>query len=226
MAAKLHEKVNRYLASKNVKIESTENNLISVFDYLWNDNQVHKILNIDSEEQQISSKNEQKSTHFKSEGNRFYQEKNFTKALLSYNFAILTAPLKSHENVLAFSFANRSAVLYELGQYEFAIEDIDRAIKYGYPNDKRDKLTERKVKCSNKVEEISKSKTDKKKLETIPKGKKDSTLLYRGLETSPITKLIKDCKGSSFLSNALTKATSRDKGRHLIAARDIKPGSQ
>ncbi|KAG0728945.1 SET and MYND domain-containing protein 4 [Chionoecetes opilio] len=53
---------------------------------------------------------------------------------------------QSHRS-LALSYANRSAVLFELGQYEKCIGDIDRALLHGYPRILYSKLAERKAKC-------------------------------------------------------------------------------
>lgn len=57
---------------------------------------------------------------------------------------------RSNENAyrsLALGYANRSAVLFELGQYEDCIKDIDMALRYGYPKLLHSKLAERKAKC-------------------------------------------------------------------------------
>ena len=48
---------------------------------------------------------------------------------------------------LALGYANRSAVLFELEQYEKCIFDIDYALIYGYPRILQSKLMERKAKC-------------------------------------------------------------------------------
>lgn len=48
---------------------------------------------------------------------------------------------------LALGYGNRSAVLFELGQYEKCICDIDRALLHGYPRILHSKLAERKAKC-------------------------------------------------------------------------------
>lgn len=48
---------------------------------------------------------------------------------------------------LALGYGNRSAVLFELGQYEKCICDIDLALLHGYPRILHSKLAERKAKC-------------------------------------------------------------------------------
>ncbi|XP_069188939.1 LOW QUALITY PROTEIN: SET and MYND domain-containing protein 4 [Procambarus clarkii] len=57
---------------------------------------------------------------------------------------------KSNEDTyrsLALGYANRSAVLFELEQYEKCINDIDMALEHGYPKLLHSKLAERKAKC-------------------------------------------------------------------------------
>ncbi|KAK4323225.1 hypothetical protein Pmani_006056 [Petrolisthes manimaculis] len=48
---------------------------------------------------------------------------------------------------LAFGFANRSAVLFELNEYDKCVQDIETAISCGYPRILHCKLLERKAKC-------------------------------------------------------------------------------
>lgn len=45
------------------------------------------------------------------------------------------------------AFANRSAALVHLADYERALVDIEQALLNGYPNELRYKLAERQVKC-------------------------------------------------------------------------------
>lgn len=48
---------------------------------------------------------------------------------------------------LSLGYANRSAVLLELEQYDKCVYDIDAALRYGYPKLLHSKLAERKAKC-------------------------------------------------------------------------------
>ncbi|XP_063587708.1 SET and MYND domain-containing protein 4-like [Penaeus indicus] len=48
---------------------------------------------------------------------------------------------------LSLGYANRSAVLLELEQYDKCVCDIDAALRYGYPKLLHSKLAERKAKC-------------------------------------------------------------------------------
>jgi len=53
----------------------------------------------------------------------------------------------SKYEVLALSYANRSAALRRLAQFEDCLKDISRAAKFGYPKENVYKLWERKGKC-------------------------------------------------------------------------------
>ena len=127
----------------------------------------------------INRKGESDSEVFRNEGNRLYKEKKLDKALLAYNYAILSSPhpdnvgeINSQEGIceifcmseysegqytgLAFAFANRSALLLEMEQYRESLLDINNALIYGYTHSKRHKMFERKIKCLiglNKLDE-------------------------------------------------------------------------
>ena len=55
-------------------------------------------------------------------------------------------PASPYES-LSFCYANRSAALRKLGQYEECLTDVARAAKFGYPKENVYKLWERKGKC-------------------------------------------------------------------------------
>ena len=48
---------------------------------------------------------------------------------------------------LALGYANRSAVLFQMKEYQLCIRDITRAFNYSYPNNLMYKLFERKARC-------------------------------------------------------------------------------
>lgn len=56
---------------------------------------------------------------------------------------------------LALGYANRSAVLFELEQYERCLCDLDLAFSYGYPPKLQSKLQERKIKCHIALNNVS-----------------------------------------------------------------------
>merc|ERR1712061_679216 len=82
---------------------------------------------------------------------------------------------------LALGFANRSAVLLEVEQYGKCMNDIDLAIKFGYPKEQQSKLAERKAKClmalhrqkdaevllKSAIDDLANTKIDDKKKQTF-----------------------------------------------------------
>lgn len=54
---------------------------------------------------------------------------------------------KKQYEALALCYANRSAALRKLCQYEDCLRDIARAARFGYPKENMYKLWERKAKC-------------------------------------------------------------------------------
>ena len=57
-----------------------------------------------------------------------------------------------HEE-LALGYANRSAVLFQMKEYELCIRDITRAFDNSYPNNLMYKLFERKARCLKALKE-------------------------------------------------------------------------
>uniref|UniRef100_A0A182JZM9 SET domain-containing protein n=1 Tax=Anopheles christyi TaxID=43041 RepID=A0A182JZM9_9DIPT len=80
----------------------------------------------------------------KSDGDRLMRDEEWTAALKCYNRAYLLLPEEnSHEKALLLD--NRSLVLLQLTKLDQSLEDIDRAIGYGYPSDQLATLWERKA---------------------------------------------------------------------------------
>uniref|UniRef100_A0A8D8KL58 (northern house mosquito) hypothetical protein n=1 Tax=Culex pipiens TaxID=7175 RepID=A0A8D8KL58_CULPI len=63
-----------------------------------------------------------KAAHFRQQGNHFYLAKRYEKALEKYNESICYAEAGSDQ--LAMGYANRSAIYFEQGEYEFALLNI------------------------------------------------------------------------------------------------------
>ncbi|CAL4197586.1 unnamed protein product, partial [Meganyctiphanes norvegica] len=106
-------------------------------------------------------KDELLSNKLREEGNLVYKRKKFQEALEKYNKCILSAPHpklsckkidKNEYNSLAKGYANRSAVLFQLQEYEMCIRDIYRSISLCSSKITQFKLEERKVKCLIAVE--------------------------------------------------------------------------
>lgn len=237
--------------------------LDSMFRYLWSRQEAQQILVPPSGNPGISRKGAIESEQFRNEGNRLYRERKLEQALLAYNYSVLTAPhphLDStappapvHEG-LALAMANRSAVLFEMGQFEAALADVERAVNFGYPKTKRHKLHERRAKCLHALGRVQEAKAviqdTINSLSTLSLDEKEIQIIKTSL-----TKLQSKCDGVSSagntaqlyerifyrgppqppsvsspsndlpcMSDAISIQYSPIRGRHLVAQRDIQPG--
>ena len=86
------------------------------------------------------------STKFRNQGNQCFLKKQNLLALKFYNQSICTAP-GDKGNELSLAFANRSAVLFDLGRLLYCLRDIGLALAYDYPDNLRYKLYERRGNC-------------------------------------------------------------------------------
>ena len=105
---------------------------------------VHEVIHI---EEWNKEKSEVQARVLRTSGNKSYQRKQFKESLEMYTESILKAPVDDDSSELALAFANRSAVFYHLKMYVLCLQDINYALKYGYPEHNRYKLYERKGKC-------------------------------------------------------------------------------
>jgi len=119
------------------------------------------------------------SQRLRNQGNQVYQKNKLVEALELYTQSICLAPHpppspntfvfqnmpggggSDHDDLggghqyeeLALGFANRSAVLFQLKEYELCIRDITRAFDNSYPNNLMYKLFERKARCLKALKE-------------------------------------------------------------------------
>lgn len=87
------------------------------------------------------------SIKFRDEGNKFYRIPIYWNALENYNKALLHAPKKSQEMILAYS--NRSALLFRIKAYGASLKDIETCFNLGCSNELSEKLMKRKRDCQN-----------------------------------------------------------------------------
>ena len=146
-------------------LNSSTNSLPKIFESIWTHPLTDKIVNLPEGDSNINKKGQAESEHFRNVGNRLYKEKKLEKALLAYNYAILSAPhplenfsssaetnneeqcLFPDFECLSFAYANRSVLLVDMNQHQPALDDISSSVRYGYPDSKKYKLFERKCKC-------------------------------------------------------------------------------
>nr|XP_029723932.1 SET and MYND domain-containing protein 4-like [Aedes albopictus] len=91
----------------------------------------------------------ERAAKLRQEGNELYGKKDYMEALSKYNESIRWACGGSED--LGIGFANRSAVFYDLQEYEFALENIRLARQNNYPARLLSKLEARELNCSNRM---------------------------------------------------------------------------
>ncbi|XP_058124167.1 SET and MYND domain-containing protein 4-like [Anopheles ziemanni] len=86
----------------------------------------------------------EKALECQAEGRRLAQNEDWLGALKCYNQSYLLIPEENaHEKSLLLDY--RAQVLLQLGKTDHSLEDIDRAIAYGFPKDRLSGLWERKA---------------------------------------------------------------------------------
>lgn len=116
--------------------------------FVWKLEATHDILELEPEWEQ---KETEKSTEFRTNGNKYFQKKSYFSASKEYTKSIRYAPPQTEEgkkNELALSYANRSAALFHLKKYDLALLDISQAFNHDYPREMHVKLYERQGKCN------------------------------------------------------------------------------
>ncbi|XP_041974587.1 SET and MYND domain-containing protein 4 isoform X2 [Aricia agestis] len=88
----------------------------------------------------------EKALRLKDEGNQAVQKGDWVKSLQLYTRSLMYVPKKDSDE-LAIVYANRSAALNHLEQYEDALDDIKRCLSLAYPRHLRYKVLERKARC-------------------------------------------------------------------------------
>jgi tetratricopeptide (TPR) repeat protein len=144
-------------------------------------------------------KNNSIANKFRLKGNEYYKSLQFDEALICYNKSLCYALPTSIE--FALCFANRSAVYFEIQEYEVCIENINLALDFGYKN-KVHVLLDRLERC----EELLLSDSSNKSQEEFFK------LSYPANTKIPY---IVDC---------IEIKNSKRYGRHLVTTRSLKAG--
>lgn len=98
-------------------------------------------------------KNNGDARSYRKMANECFKEKRYADALRDYRKSLVCSVYDSED--YAFGFANRSAALYQLEEYEACIVDVHHALASKYPDELAYKLYEREVKCLGKLGRIS-----------------------------------------------------------------------
>jgi len=121
----------------------------------------------------FTPKDRAESQKLRTLGNQVYQKNRLSEALEYYSQSICLAPHPLPPNTylnppheqedtlsyeeLALGYANRSAVLFQMKEYELCIRDITRAFNYSYPNNLMYKLFERKARCQRALKDFARA---------------------------------------------------------------------
>lgn len=123
------------------KLKTDQDRIIFTLNIMWENNFIPCVAS--------NPKNAEESEELREHGNSIFiattVNRDLGLALTLYTQSIALAPYPSRQ--LALAYANRSAVLYELGLYSECIQDIDRALASNYPDDRKGKLYIRKTQC-------------------------------------------------------------------------------
>uniref|UniRef100_A0A8D8N503 SET and MYND domain-containing protein 4 n=1 Tax=Culex pipiens TaxID=7175 RepID=A0A8D8N503_CULPI len=134
-------------------------------------------------------------------GNQLYRERKYDEALVCYNESICYAEPNSGQ--LGMGYANRSAVYYEQGEFEFALYNIDLAKRNNYPEKLMPKLLARELNCKQQIV-LGQSKG------TVPRP-----MMSINVDTHPRIPFLADGIGMNYYPRC---------GRGLAAEKDFNPG--
>ncbi|XP_004857205.1 SET and MYND domain-containing protein 4 isoform X2 [Heterocephalus glaber] len=186
---------------------------------------------------------------YREEGNKNFQEKNYTGAAVLYSKGVSHSRPNTED--ISLCYANRSAALFHLGQYETCLNDIIRALVHGYPERLKPKVMLRKAECLvtlGRLKEASQTISDLESnvsarptpaaspFHILQKNLCDLKMKIQEKENLPETfptAIAKDFEGMNLteeneqISNASSSVrlcTDPLKGRYLVAIKDILPG--
>uniref|UniRef100_A0A0D9RMZ7 Protein-lysine N-methyltransferase SMYD4 n=1 Tax=Chlorocebus sabaeus TaxID=60711 RepID=A0A0D9RMZ7_CHLSB len=186
---------------------------------------------------------------YREQGNKKFQEKDYTGAAVLYSKGVSHSRPNTED--MSLCYANRSAALFHLGQYETCLKDISRAQMHGYPERLQPKIMLRKAEClvalgrlqeaSQTVGDLERNFTATPTLADVPPQTLQRNLHHLKMklqekesptETLPATlaKTLEDValRGENErLSNASSSVglcIDPLKGRYLVATKEILPG--
>ncbi|KAG5673986.1 hypothetical protein PVAND_003982 [Polypedilum vanderplanki] len=260
----LYQNTRNALKSDELQTFSGLNNNIERMKFVHNVSMIEKKLNLKRHDREQTHRTNNDEIYFykdlncalemKKIGNKFFQNQQWNEALNFYNKSYIMIPSDSQKDV-AILFANRSAVLYHLENYDAALKEIERAIACSYPKEMMYKLKERKARCflakKDLKEALKAFKEDIQALDDaiIPvdnklKLERDAQIMIKMIEKNLAIEekmsskikakeqtnkndenLNKDNNEERFVSNSLGFDYSEEEGRYAIAAQDIKLGT-
>lgn len=148
-------------------------------------------------------KSYERAEKLRNEGNKLFVEKSYFDALLKYNESLCYSERGSE--AIGLTYANRSAVYYELKLFEKCLHNIELARYHGYPQKNIQILDKRTEKCLQQIEVGCEVRKD------------DDPFDFIRLSSEPNAKL-------PFVSNCLELRRNEKFGRYIVSNRDLRVG--
>ncbi|XP_069002316.1 SET and MYND domain-containing protein 4 [Embiotoca jacksoni] len=155
-------------------------------------------------------KDGERAAKWRERGNSSFKTRNYTAAALNYSQGICFAPQSSEQ--LSLGYANRSAALYHLQHYQECLDDIDKALKNGYPSHLLHKLQHRRTLCLDHI--FVREKTSEEYHNPVSKSPKGPDKV-KAPSVGPLT--------FGICPRAVV-GSILEKGRHLVAVERIAAG--
>lgn len=184
------------MAKMSVELRNYENATIQQYRDFVLKKEVASLLDVPEQ-----TKCNRKAAQMRQEGNRLYLEKLFGAALEKYNESICFAETGSDQ--LGMGFANRSAIYFEQGEFEYALANIGLAKKHNYPEKLMPKLLAREQNCWGKLD-------DGQSKGTVPNPRMD-------MNVNANPKI-------PFVADGVAMKVYKQFGRGLVAERDFLTG--
>ncbi|XP_037665579.1 SET and MYND domain-containing protein 4 isoform X2 [Choloepus didactylus] len=186
---------------------------------------------------------------YREEGNKKFQGEDYVGAAVLYSKGVSHSRPNTED--VSLCYANRSAALFHLGQYEACLKDISRAQIHGYPERLQPKLILRKAEClvtlgrlqeaSQTIIDLESSFADNPTLaashfQILQRNLSHLKIKVQEKETfaepfpAALTKVLKDMdlkeenERIPSASSSVGLGTDPLRGRYLIATKDILPG--
>ncbi|XP_066940495.1 SET and MYND domain-containing protein 4-like [Macrobrachium rosenbergii] len=217
---KLQRLMEHFNGSKSVK---------EMFSHLWNFELAHKFI---TPTLTSSKKSHEEALNLQKEGDEYFKNAKFSEALEYYTLCIMHAPhpcvtyedserntqkLDGEYSALSSGYAKRSAALFQLGCIEHCLRDMRLALSHGFTDNLGD-LENRKAQC------ISLQNNNTKQF----RGGFVTSECLSQRSAHEVSLELPRVKEPHFkfptFGNCLRVDYTPEKGRHLIAERDIDPG--
>ncbi|KAL9702890.1 hypothetical protein quinque_006408 [Culex quinquefasciatus] len=143
-----------------------------------------------------------KAAQLRQVGNRLYLEEKYNDALEKFNESICFAENDSDQ--LGMGYANRSAVYFEKGEYEFALANIELAKKHNYPDKLMPKLLARERNCHDRLQH----------------GQSHGTVPFPPMDIN-----VDVNPKIPFVADGISMKIYKEFGRGLVAEEDFRAGS-